>query len=208
MSVFSKICAGLLISSLSMAAQAAQPGTEGQSPAQEPGPVTVEVTNATEVIQVLHIGVESEMKIIDLISQRSPDAELQQFVEELSQDVTMVTQKLEELAASKSVSLAPEALTETAKMIEAQMLLDIQTLSEKSDEEFRAAAIQALITNHEKALGLYTQVEQANADAELIAAIGEFRPVTQENLESAQQLQQGASEPTQPQQPSQPIPVE
>jgi predicted outer membrane protein len=208
MSLLSKICAGLFISSLGMTAYAANPETEGQSPAQEPGPVQVEVTNSVEVIQVLHIGVKSERQIIELISQRNPDADLQQFIDRLSQDVMMVEQKLEELAASKSVGLAPEELTATAKLIEAQMMLDIQTLSEKSDAEFRAAAIQALIINHEKALGLYAQVEQANVDADLIAAIGEFRPVTEENLEQAQHIQHSSVDPVEPQQPAQPIPVE
>lgn len=195
MSVFTKICTGLFVSVLSLSAQAAQPETETQTPGQQPAETTVDVSNATEVIQVLHIGVSSESKIVDLIRERNPDEALQQFVEQLSQDITMLSSKLQELAASKSVSLSPEALTENAKAIETQMTAEVQALTQASDEEFRTAAIQTLISKYEKALELYNQVEQESTDAELKAAATELRPMTQKHLADAQQLQ---AEPTEP----------
>jgi predicted outer membrane protein len=208
MSVFTKVCAGLLMSALSLSAHAAQPETEGQSPVQEPGDVTVEVSNATEVIQVLHVGVQSEIRIIDLIRERNPDADLQQFIDQLSQDVSVMDQRLEELAASKSVGLAPEQLTENAKMIETQMAQEVDALGQKADAEFRAAAIEALINKYQKGLELYTQVEQSSTDMELKSAVAEIRPVTQKHLDDVKQLQSGATQPSEPMQPSQPQPVE
>ena len=204
MSIFTKVCTGLLISALSLTAQAAQPETEGQGPAQEPAEGAVEVSNAREVIQVLHLGVKSEMQIIDLVKERGTDEELQQFVDQLSRDVTELSAKLSELAASKSVDLAPEQMTENAKIIEAQMAKEFQDLIQKPDGEFRAAVIEALISQHEKALDLYTQVDQISTDAALKAAVAEFRPITQKHLEDLQKIQLGATEPTQPSEPAQP----
>jgi predicted outer membrane protein len=197
MSVFTKVCAGLLISTLSLTAQAAQPETEGQTPVQEPGQVTVEVSNPTEVIQVLHVGVQSEIKIIDLVKERNPDASLQQYIEQLSQDVSVLDQKLQELATSKSVSLAPQQLTENAKMIESQMTQEFQSLTQKQGPEFRSAVIEALINKYQSALELYTQVEESSTDEDLKSAVTEMRPGTQKHLEDLQKIQQ----PMQPEQP-------
>ena len=203
MSIFTKVCAGLLISTLSVAAHAAQPGTDGQTPVQEPGDVVVEVTNPTEVIQVLHIGVASEMKIIDLVKERNPDSDLQRFVDQISQEVSDFNKRLEELAASKSVDLAPAQLSENAKVIETQMSQELQALTQKEDQEFRAGAIDVLIRTYEKALELYTQVSEKSTDEALKVTVSEMRPITQKHLDDIKQLQQG-TEPTEPMQPAQP----
>ncbi len=202
MSIFTKVCAGLLISTLSVAAQAAQPGTEGQTPVQEPGDITVEVTNPAEVIQVLHVGVESEIKIINLVKERNPDASLQQFIDQLAQDVSELDRRLEELAASKSVDLAPEQLSENAKAIETQMMQEVESLTGKSPEECRAAVIEALMSKYNKALELYTQVEQASTDEALKATVMEFRPITQKHLDDLKQLPSETTEPSVPTQPA------
>jgi hypothetical protein len=203
MSIFTKVCAGLLISTLSVAAQAAQPGTEGDTPVQEPGEINVEVTNPSEVIQVLHVGVESEMKIIDLVKERNPDADLQRFVDQISQEVSDFDKRLEELAASMSVDLAPAQLSENAKAVETQMSQEIQALIKKQDQEFRAGVIEVLIRKYEKALELYTQVTEKSTDEGLKGAVSEIRPITQKHLDDIKQLQQG-TEPTEPMQPAQP----
>lgn len=203
MSIFTKVCAGLLISTLSVAAQAAQPGTEGQTPVQEPGEISVEVTNPTEVIQVLHVGVKSELKIIDLIKERNPDSDLQRFVDQISQEVTNFDQRLQELAASKSVDLAPAQMSENAKQIEAQMSQEFQALMKKQDQEFRAGVIEVLIRKYENALELYTQVTEKSTDEALKTAVSELRPVTQKHLDDIKQLQKG-TEPSEPMQPAQP----
>ncbi len=202
MSIFTKVCAGLLISTLSVAVHAAQPGTEGQTPVQEPGDVTVEVTNPAEVIQVLHVGVESEIKIINLVKERNPDSSLQQFIDQLAQDVAELDRRLEELAASKSVDLAPEQLSENAKAIETQMMQEVESLTGKSPEEFRAAVIEALMNKYNKALELYTQVEQSSTDEALKAAVMEFRPITQKHLDDLKQLPSETTEPSVPTQPA------
>jgi hypothetical protein len=203
MSIFTKVCAGLLISTLSVAAHAAQPGTEGQTPVQEPGDISVEVSNPTEVIQVLHVGVQSEMKIIDLVKERNPDADLQRFVDEISQEVSAFDQKLQELAASMSVDLAPAQLTENAKMIETQMSQEFQALIKKQDQEFRAGVIEVLIRKYENSLELYTQITAKSTDEVLKTAVSELRPVTQKHLDDIKQLQQG-TQPSEPMQPAQP----
>jgi predicted outer membrane protein len=203
MSIFTKVCAGLLISTLSVAAQAAQPGTEGQNPVQEPGDITVEVSNPTEVIQVLHVGVEAEMKIIDLVKERNPDADLQRFVDQISQEVSEFDQRLEELAASMSVDLAPAQLTENAKLVETQMSQELQALVKKQDQEFRAGVIEVLIRKYENALELYTQVTEKSTDEGLKTAVSQIRPITQKHLNDIKQLQQG-TQPSEPMQPAQP----
>jgi predicted outer membrane protein len=203
MSIFTKVCAGLLISTLSVAAQAAQPGTEGQTPVQEPGDINVEVSNPTEVIQVLHVGVKSELKIIDLVKERNPDSDLQRFVDQISQEVADFDQRLQELASSKSVDLAPAQMTENAKMIETQMSQEFQALIKKEDKEFRAGVIEVLIRKYENALDLYTQVTEKSTDEALKTAVTELRPITQKHLDDIKQLQQG-TQPSEPMQPAQP----
>jgi pantothenate kinase-related protein Tda10 len=196
MSVFTRICTGLLISTLSLSAQAAQPETEGQTPVQEPSQPTVDVSSTAEVIQVLHVGVASEVQIINLIREKNPDAELQAFVDQLSQDLVLLSGKLQELATSKSVALESEQMTENARAIESQMKQEVEVLSQAAPEMFRSAAIAALVNKYQQALDLYVQVEQSSMDEELKAAVALFRPGTQKHLQDAQELQKPSEEPT------------
>jgi predicted outer membrane protein len=196
MSVFKKICTGLLLSSMSVAVQAAQ--TEPQSPVQDPGEPSADLSSATEVIQLLHVGVSAEMKIIDLVRERNPDEAMQQFIELLAEDASQLKACLQELASSKSVSLSPEQLTEHVQMIESQMAEQVQVLADKSREEFRAAVIEALVSKYTKALELYTQVEQSSTDEDLKRAIAQLRPITQKHLDGIQQLKEPATEAAEP----------
>jgi predicted outer membrane protein len=205
MSFLTKISAGLLVSTLSLTAQAAQPEAGQQNPVQEPGQAPVEVTNVAEVIQVLHAGIESEKQIIEIVRTRHPDVSLQHFIDALAEDVLVVDQKLEELAASKDVQLAPDQLTQNAKAILEQFSQEVEDLSQKSDADFREAVIAVLISRHEKAINLYEQVELASLDEAVKAAVLEFRPLVQKHLETAQQLQKQTTKPSKPGQPSQSI---
>jgi predicted outer membrane protein len=202
MSIFTRIYAGLLASTLSLTAQAAQTEPRGQTPVEEPSELTLEVTNVTEVIQVLHIGIESEKQVIELVKARNPDASLQQFIESLSQDVDEAGKKVQELAASKGVDLAPEKLTENAKKIEAAFAKEVQSLAQTSDADFRATAIKALMGRDERAIGLYNLVEQGSSDEDVKAAVVEFRPLAQKHLEAAQQLEKQTTEPSEPTPPA------
>ncbi|MDQ3234866.1 MAG: DUF4142 domain-containing protein [Pseudobdellovibrionaceae bacterium] len=206
MSVFTKICAGLLISTLGMSAYAAQ--TQPQTPVQEPAQPTVDFSSPSEVIQVLHVGVSSESKIIDLVRERNPDEAMVQFIDQLSTDITEFNRRLEELASNMSVSLAPEQLSENAQVIESQMAQELQTLTQKQEGEFRPAVIEALVNKYEQALQLYTEVEKVTTDEGLKTAIAEFRPITQKHLDDIKALQTATTQPTQPTQPAQPMPVE
>ncbi len=68
--------------------------------------------------------------------------------------------------------------------------------------------IEALMNKYNKALELYTQVEQSGTDDALKAAVMEFRPITQKHLDDIKQLQSETTEPSVPTQPTEPQPAE
>lgn len=198
MSVFAKICSGLLISTLSLTAYAA--GPEEQTPGQQPVEegIVVDVTNATEVIQALYIGNEAEVQIADLVRERNPDESMQRFADTLARDHSWMNKMLEAIANIKSVSLKAEELSEVAQKLEAQLETEAQSLAARPAEEFRSAVLEAIIAEHEKTLELYNQIEQGSSDDALKATVAIFRQLVESHLAEAHQLQLAAEEPTQP----------
>lgn len=202
MSLFTKICTGLLISALSLTAQAAEP--EVQNPDQQPSETTVDVTDTAEVIQVLYVGNASEIKIAELVRERNPDESLQSLADELARDHTWMNRILEAMANIKSISLEADELSETAQLVNTQLDEGIQMLAAKPVEEFRSAFLEAIILEHQKTLELYNQIEQGTTDDALKATLAIFRQLVEKHLADAQKLQSPAQpeQPTAPEQPA------
>jgi len=196
MSLFTKICTGLLISALSLTAQGAE--SEVQNPDQQPSETTVDVTNTPEVIQVLYVGNAAKIKIADLVREKNPDESLQRLADELTRDHSWMNRMLEAIANIKSISLEAGELSETAQLVNTQLDDGIQMLAAKPVEEFRSAFLEATIMEHQKALELYNQIDQGTTDDALKATIAIFRQLEEKHLADAQKLQM----PTQPEQPA------
>ncbi|HYX34207.1 MAG TPA: DUF4142 domain-containing protein [Oligoflexus sp.] len=202
MSVFTKLCTGLLISALSLTAQAAQP--EVQNPDQLPTEATLDVADTREVIQVLYVSNTAEIKLSDLVSERNPDADLQRYADELARDHSFMIKLLETMANVKSISLEDNELSEVAQLTSTKMEQEMQNLAAKPVEEFRPAFLEMNIAMHQKTLEMFNKIEQGNTDDALKAAIGIFRQLVEKHLSDAQKLQ-SPSEPAQPAEPTQPV---
>ncbi|HET9238373.1 MAG TPA: DUF4142 domain-containing protein [Oligoflexus sp.] len=201
MSVFKRICTGLMISTLSLTAYAAQPG-ETQNPDQVPAETEVNVSDTREVIQVLYVSNTSEIKVADLVRERNPGEALQSYADELIRDHETLISALKELANVKSISLKEGELEEPAQLVGTMMDQQLQTLAAKSQEEFRSAFLETSIMNHQKTLEFFSQIEQGNSDDALKAIIAVARQAVEKHLADAQKLkaevQQPGSEPAQP----------
>lgn len=199
MAVFNKICTGLVISTLSFAAYAAQPGSpEAETPDQTPAETQVDVSDTREVIQVLYVSNVAEIKLADLVRERNPDEELRRFADELARDHGLMNNLLEMLANIKSISLETAEMEESAQLVGTKMDQELQTLAAKPQEQFRSAFLEAVIVEHQKILEFYSQIEQGNSDDALKATIAIARQLIEKHLADAQKLKAQSQEPQQP----------
>lgn len=187
MSFFTKICTGLMISTLSLTAYAG--GSE--IPAQEPfeQPVDVDVENVTEVIQALFVSNSVGVRIADLVRERSTDEDLRRLADDIERDHEWMNRMLQEIANKNSVSLSPGQLSESVQKIESQLNEEVETLVQRPEAEFRASALEAIIEQHEKILEFYNQIEQNTMDTALKAVIVAHRPLEEKHLADARRLQ-------------------
>lgn len=195
MSFFKRICTGLMLSTLSLTAYAAQPG-EAQNPDQVPAETELDVSDTREVIQVLYVSNTSEIKVADLVRERNPDEALQRYADELIRNHETLISALKELANVKSISLEEGELEEPAQLVGTMMDQALQNLAAKPQEEFRSAFLESSIMSHQKTLELYSQIEQGNSDDALKAIIAVARQAVEKHLADAQKLK--AEEPAQP----------
>jgi predicted outer membrane protein len=199
MSVFNKICTGLMISTLSFAAHAAQPGSpEAGTPDQIPAETQVDVSDTRSVIQVLYVSNAATVRIADLVREKNPDESLQRFADELARDHTWMNRLLETLANVKSISLNAGEMEESAQLVGSKMDQEVQNLAAQPQEYFRSAFLDAIIVNHQKTLELYSQIEQGNNDDALKATLVIARQVEEKHLADAQRLKAESQEPQQP----------
>lgn len=199
MTVFNKICTGLVISTLSFAAYAAQPGsTETETPDQTPAETQVDVSDTREVIQVLYVSNVAEIKLADLVRERNPDEDLRRYADELARDHGLMNNMLEMLANIKSISLETAEMEESAQLVGTKMDQELQTLAAQPQEQFRSAFLEASIVEHQKTLEFYSQIEQGNSDDALKATIAIARQLVEKHLADAQKLKAESQEPQQP----------
>jgi putative membrane protein len=199
MSVFKKICTGLMISTLSFAAYAAQPGSpEVENPDQIPTETQVDVSDTRAVIQVLYVSNASEIKLADLVRERNPDEDLRRYADELARDHAGMNQALEALANVKSISLKEGEMEEPAQLVDTKMDQELQNLAAKPQEQFRSAFLEAAIVEHQKTLEFYSQIEQGNSDDALKVIIAASRQLIEKHLADAQRLKAEMQEPQQP----------
>ncbi|HYX33468.1 MAG TPA: DUF4142 domain-containing protein [Oligoflexus sp.] len=187
MSIYLKICTGLIVSLLSLGAQADDNNlqTRDQPPATE----SLDVKNTTEVIQALYVSSLTQMKVADLVREKSPDESLRDYADKLTRDHRWINRSLDWLANIKSVSLEPEDLGESAQLVNTQTNSELQTLAQTSPDEFRSAFITASIRSHQETLQFYNRIDQNNTDDALKVLIRVFRQVEEMHLVNAQKLQ-------------------
>ncbi len=207
MTVFNKVCSGLVISTLSLSLYAAQPGsTETETPDQTPVESQVDLADTREVIQVLYVSNAAEIKVADLVRERNPDEDLRRFADELARDHALLNSMLEALANIKSISLEQGEMEESAQLAGSKLDQELQALAAKPQAEFRSAFLEAAIREHQKTLDFYSQIEQGNSDDALKATIVIARQLVEKHLADAQKLQAESQEPQQPgTEPEQPI---
>lgn len=199
MSVFNKICTGLMISTLSFAAYAAQPGSpEAGTPDQIPAETEVNVSDTREVIQVLYVSNASEIKIADLVRQKNQDESLQRYADELARDHAWMNRMLEALANVKSISLKDGELEDSAQLVSNKLDQELQSLAAQPEESFRSVFLEAAIVEHQKTLELYSKIEQGNSDDALKATLAVSRQLIEKHLADAQRLKAESQEPQQP----------
>lgn len=194
MSVFTKLCTGLLLSALSFSAHAANAPLP-PNPPQNPQEQTIDVANTPEVIQALYVGNAAEIKLAMLVSQKNSDADLAQFATEISNDHSFMNKLLAVIANVKSVSLKSEEFGAKVQKIAADMDAAYNTLSQVPDTEFRKAFLQAAIAEHQMTLELYSRIEAGNTDDAVKLSIAVFRQLTEKHLADAQKLQAGTVPP-------------
>ncbi len=207
MTVFNKVCTGLVISTLSLSLYAAQPGsTETETPDQTPVESQVDLADTREVIQVLYVSNAAEIKVADLVRERNPDEDLRRFADELARDHALLNSMLEALANIKSISLEQAEMEESAQLAGSKLDQELQALAAKPQAEFRSAFLDAAIMEHQQTLDFYSQIEQGNSDDALKATIVIARQLVEKHLADAQKLQAESQEPQQPgTEPEQPI---
>ncbi len=187
MSIIKRIYTGLLLSSLTMTASAAE--TAPSASVEQPKPAVVDASHLTEVIQVLFLANASQLDGIELALDRNPDRGLQHFAEDMRRDHLWMQETLGAHAQRLGISLRLEDLTPSAQQVKKNVEVDFQAMAQKSADDFRAAFLRLTIYQHRKILKLYDQIEQLNQDAVLKARLVVFRPLIVNEIQSAEQLQ-------------------
>lgn len=185
MSLFLKICTGLLVAIVSLGTQAnAQPLVLEQVRAE---PV-VNASNTTEVIQALYIDNSIQMKAAALVQLRSTDEDLLEYAERIARDHRWMNRMLETIANLKSVSLEPEEMSENAQLIGNEMASKLETLVQLPESKFRAAFVSSVVESHLATLDFYNRIEKENTDDSLSVLVKIFRQFEENHLSNAQKL--------------------
>jgi predicted outer membrane protein len=195
MSVFAKICTGLMISALGLTAYAANPGSPEKGPDQVPVETELNVADTREVIQVLYVSNVAEIKLAELVRQKNPDASLQRYADELTADHAWMNRNLETLASLKGISLKTGEMDESAQLVGNKMDQELQTLASVPEPSFRSAFLEAAIIEHQKTLELFDRILQGNSDEALRSSIAVSRPLIEKHLKDAQRLKNEIQQP-------------
>lgn len=199
MSFFNKICTGLITSTLSIAAYAAEPGlTEAERSEQISAENQVDIADTREVIQVLYVNNAAEIKLANLVRARSPDKDLRRYANKLARDHAFLNRILEAQAKIKSISLETAEMEESAQLTGTKMDQNLQILATKPQEQFRSAFLESVIVEHQETLEFYSRIEQGTRDEILKINIAIARQLVENHLADAQRLQAGTQEPLQP----------
>ncbi len=116
----------------------------------------------------------------NLALEKSKDAEIKTFAQQMVTDHTKVNQQLTELAGKLDIKVPDDAaLTDKIKKV----------ILEWRDESFDKSYVNNQVAAHEKAVELYKKEAQSSDKAELRAFAVQTLPALEKHLQEAKQLQ-------------------
>ena len=155
-----------------------------------PAAVQPDATTQMGDAEVAHVAVTANTLDIEggqLAKDKAENAEVKQFAERMITDHTSANNEANALA--QRVSLSP-ADNQTSQQMKADHERAKTELQSKSGAEFDRAYIQHEITMHQNVLNALDQTLIPNAqNAELKALLQKIRPVIENHLQTAQQIQ-------------------
>lgn len=121
----------------------------------------------------------AEIHLAELALKKTRDKKIKAFAEAMLKDHTAANKELKKLAEQKGVKISPECSTCDATY---KKLHDLGT------EEFNQQYAEMMVTDHERAVKLFTEESQSGDDAGLKAWAKEKLPVLEHHLAMAKQL--------------------
>ncbi len=124
----------------------------------------------------------AEVQLGQMAAERASNPEVQRFGQRMASDHTKANQELMALAQSKNISVPKE--------IDKKQQKTVGTLAKKHGTGFDRVYTRDMITDHEKAVQLFTTEANEGRDADIKAFAGKTLPTLQEHLQMARQLTQ------------------
>ena len=124
----------------------------------------------------------AEVQLGQMAAERSTNPEVQRFGQRMASDHTKANQELMTLAQSKNISIPKDMDKHHQKTAEA--------LAKKRGASFDRDYMRDMVTDHEKAVQLFTTEANEGSDADIKAFATKTLPTLQEHLHMARQLTQ------------------
>jgi len=124
----------------------------------------------------------AEVQLGQMAAERASNPEVQRFGQRMVTDHTKANQELMALAQSKNISLPKESDKQHQKTA--------QALAKKQGRDFDQAYMRDMVTDHEKAVQLFTTAANNAQDADIKVFANKTLPILQEHLQMARQLAQ------------------
>jgi putative membrane protein len=124
----------------------------------------------------------AEVQLGQMAEKQATNPEVQHFAQRMVTDHTQANQELMTLAQSKNISV-PQAVDKKEQKTAA-------ALGKKHGTSFDHAYMRDMVTDHEKAVQLFTAEANEGRDADIKAFATKTLPTLQEHLQMARQLAQ------------------
>jgi putative membrane protein len=124
----------------------------------------------------------AEVQLGTMAARQAASPEVQRFGQRMVTDHTKANQELMALAQSKHISIPKDIDKEHQKTAEA--------LAKQEGASFDREYLRHMVTDHEKAVQLFSRVAQEGKDADIKAFASKTLPTLQEHLQMARQLTQ------------------
>lgn len=126
----------------------------------------------------------AEIHLAELALKKTKDEKIKAFAESMLKDHTAANQELKKLAEQKGMKVSAECTTCDAAY---------KTLHDLGTEEFNQQYAEMMVTDHERAVKLFTDESKSGADADLKAWAKEKLPVLEHHLAMAKDLDQNSN---------------
>jgi len=124
----------------------------------------------------------AEVQLGQMAAEQATNPEVQRFGQRMVTDHTKANQELMALAQSKNISIPKEIDKKHQKTAEA--------LAKKHGTSFDREYMRDMVTDHEKAVQLFTTAAKEGHDADVKAFANKTLPTLQEHLQMARQFTQ------------------